>query len=63
VEGAQQYALASVQDTADSGRPDYWVRRRSAASVEAFWFSVLCMLVLKGRGWCAVFMGAAGRAT
>jgi hypothetical protein len=60
--GGQEYVFVSELDTAaGSEKQDYWARRRNAASdsVEAFCVSVLCMLVQKGRGRCAVFMGAA----
>jgi len=60
VEEVQQHVLGSVLGTADSEKPDYWVRRRSAAAAgEAFRISLLCMLVQNGRGRCMVFMGAA----
>ena len=49
-----------IDMTIRNENPSYWVRRRSAASVEACWFSVQCVLVQIDRGRCAVFMGTAG---
>jgi hypothetical protein len=58
VEEVQQNVPVSELGTAGSERRGYWVRR-NAASVVAFRFFVLCMLVQKDRGKCTVFMGAA----
>lgn len=56
---ARRYVLENVLDIADSVMLSYLERRRSAATEEACWISMVCLEV-RGSIWGrVVFMGAA----